>query len=300
MSRRARRRQERAKTSTAPTTPTTSTNNNNAATDEWGAASFKVASASASKATPPIATVAPSKKKKAEPPPTMIPEEPSLNPLRDFQTTDLTDKFEEKQLSEDVEAALPIKSIKSTALPNKPKRQVFVLVDVDPDAADDASDEMMELPTSALSLTTRSAPKYIMLKDQPCKIVEARMKKKSTNRGNDRIEVKGTHIVSGKLYQDTIVGTVQVPVLKVKFTQYTLLDVDTTDGSVSLMDENGVLNENAFLMPSPNTAQPFDSVGMDLIKRHSKDEELSVIVFRALGRDVVVEVNKDKEGDSIV
>lgn len=86
-----------------------------------------------------------------------------------------------------------------------------------------------------------------------------------------------------------------VPVLKVNISEYSLVDVDKTDGSVSLMDENGMLKEDAFLMPSPNTAGPFDSVGMDLIRRHSNGEELSVVVFCALGRDIVVEVKKDEE-----
>jgi translation elongation factor P/translation initiation factor 5A len=143
----------------------------------------------------------------------------------------------------------------------------------------------------------RNAPKYIMLKDQPVKIDSARMKRKSTNKGNDRIEIKGLHIVTGKLYQDTIVGTVLVPVLKVRFKQYTLLDVDVTDGSVSVMDEEGVLKEDAVLMPSPDSIDPFDPVGMDLIARNRQGEDLAVVIFSALGRDVVVEVKKDDDDD---
>ena len=139
-----------------------------------------------------------------------------------------------------------------------------------------------------------------MLKDQPVKITDARMKKKSTNKGNDRIEIKGLHMTTGKLYQDTIVGTVLVPVLKVKFKQFTLLDVDASDGAVSLLDDEGVLKEDATLMSAPDSLEPFDSVGMDLIRRNKQGEELCVIVFSALGRDVVVEVKKDEDDETSV
>ena len=90
-----------------------------------------------------------------------------------------------------------------------------------------------QLPVAALALTTKSAPKYIILRDMPCMIASARLKKKATNQGNDRIEVKGHHIQTGKLYVDTIEGRVMVPVLKVAFAEYSLLDVDPREGAAS-------------------------------------------------------------------
>ena len=113
------------------------------------------------------------------------------------------------------------------------------------------------------------------------------------------MEIKGLHILTGKLYQDTIVGTVMVPVLKVKFKQYTLLDIDTSDGSVSLMDDEGKLKEDAVLGATVGM-DPFDTIGMDCIKRYQAGEELIVVIFTALGRDVVVEVKKDDAEDDAV
>ena len=194
--------------------------------------------------------------------------------------------------------SLPKNSPKTTSTPTPTPTTTpttGVMVDINVDAVEE--DEMMELPITALSLTMRGAPKYIMLKDQPVKIQDVRMKKKSTNKGNDRIEIKGTHVRTGKLYQDTIVGTVLVPVLKVKFSQYTLLDVDSSDGSVSVMDDEGNVKEDVVLIASPDTTDPFDTVGMDTIRRNENGESLVVIVFSVLGRDVVVEVKKDEEED---
>lgn len=148
-----------------------------------------------------------------------------------------------------------------------------------------------ELPTTALALTYKGAPKYVMLKDQPVKLTEVRMKKKSTNKGNDRIECKGLHIVTGKLYQDTIVGTVNVPVLKVKFARYTLLDLDQSDGSVTLMDDDGEIKEDANLAKSGDGPELFDAVGQEVARRFEEEEELDVVVFTCMGREVVVEVH---------
>lgn len=157
MSRRARRRQERAKTSSPPQISSNPT-------DDWGAATFIVSG-------PP----------KRQSPPEPPPPEPSL-PLQQLEKLPLTldsprdaptDQFEENKLSEDITAAAPIKTAQL------PKRKVVVSVEVDPGSEEeDTVGDTMDLPISALSLTTRSAPKYILLKDQPCKIVEARMKKK--------------------------------------------------------------------------------------------------------------------------
>ena len=158
-------------------------------------------------------------------------------------------------------------------------------------------DAILDLPVKALALTYKGAPKYVYLKaNQPCKLVDVRMKRKSTNQGNDRIELKGHHIYTGKLYVDTIVGTVDVPVLKVRFAQYTLLDVDSDDGSVVLMDERGETKEDANLGRAPDCSGAFDAVGREVLRRHLEGEALDVVVRTALGRDVVVEV-KAAEGD---
>ena len=42
-------------------------------------------------------------------------------------------------------------------------------------------------------------PGYVVIKGQPCKIVEITLKKKATARGNDRLFVCGTHVFTGKI-----------------------------------------------------------------------------------------------------
>ena len=44
----------------------------------------------------------------------------------------------------------------------------------------------------------------------PCKMTEARLKKKATNKGNDRMELIGLHMWTGKKYVDTVRGDTQV------------------------------------------------------------------------------------------
>ena len=121
------------------------------------------------------------------------------------------------------------------------------------------------------------------------------MKKKSTNMGNDRIELKGHHIETGKLYVDTLVGTVDVPVLKVCFTKFYLLDVDQSDGAVTLMDPDGNVKEDAFLARSKDSGNRFDAVGREVLNRNAAGEELDVVVFRAMGKELVVECKATEE-----
>jgi hypothetical protein len=182
---------------------------------------------------------------------------------------------------------------------DKKKVTAQVVEDFDVDDVDGNSeiDGFFELPVPALHLTYKGAPKFVMLRDQPVKLNQVRMKKKSTNMGNDRIELKGHHIETGKLYVDTIVGTVDVPVLKVKFTKFLLLDVDSSDGNVTLMDSNGNVKEDAFLATSREGAEMFDAVGQEVISRTEAGEELDVVVFRAMGKEVVVECKATEDDE---
>jgi len=50
-------------------------------------------------------------------------------------------------------------------------------------------------------LPQKGAPKYVVVKEQPCLMLSARLKKKATNMGNDRIEIIGKHIWTGKKYE---------------------------------------------------------------------------------------------------
>jgi hypothetical protein len=67
-----------------------------------------------------------------------------------------------------------------------------------------SGEDQFEMPVQAITLPSKSAPKYIILCEMPCKLVEARLKKKATNKGNDRVEVIGSHLWTKKKYEDTV------------------------------------------------------------------------------------------------
>lgn len=52
-------------------------------------------------------------------------------------------------------------------------------------------EDMYERPVEAIMLPQKGAPKYVVVKEQPCLMLSARLKKKATNMGNDRIEIIG-------------------------------------------------------------------------------------------------------------
>ena len=97
---------------------------------------------------------------------------------------------------------------------------------------DDGEGEEWELPVEAITLPQKGAPRYVLIKEQPCLLTSARLKKKATNKGNDRMEMKGTHMWTGKKYEDTVRGDTLVQVPRVTHCEYSLLDVDGRDGTV--------------------------------------------------------------------
>ena len=165
------------------------------------------------------------------------------------------------------------------------------------------SDDELDQPQAALALTRKGAPKYVIIRDQPCKLVEARLKPKATARGNDRMELQGTHLETGKLYVDTLRGDTMVPVLKVSTTTYTLLDVDASDGSCSLMDAQGEVKDDARLGLAPDSEcagdKKWDAIGLDLIAKYEAGESLQVTVFSAMGKDVIVDFKVEEADEGV-
>ena len=161
--------------------------------------------------------------------------------------------------------------------------------------------EFLEERMAAMGLTKKGAPKYIVIRDMPCRLLKAELKKKATNKGNDRVELTGAHIETGKKYVDTVRGDVAIPVVKWENSSWQLLDVDASDGMVSLMDDEGTMKEDANLRRAMEDDEgaagaPWDAVGMETIERFEAGEELTVVVFSALGKDVIAEVKVAEDG----
>ena len=58
--------------------------------------------------------------------------------------------------------------------------------------------------TQTVSASTLKKPGYVLVKGQPCKILELNQKPKATVKGNDRLHIVGSHVFTGKKYEDTI------------------------------------------------------------------------------------------------
>lgn len=139
-------------------------------------------------------------------------------------------------------------------------------------------------------------PGFVMIKGQPCKITEINQKSKATVRGNEKIHLVGTHMFTGKKYEDTILTAAQVDAITLTRTEYPLLDVDTNTGIVSvLIPLSGDTKEDLNL--EKNDSDPnkrFNDLGEDLIKRFEAGDPLKVVVQAAMGKEIITEVLEDK------
>ena len=140
-------------------------------------------------------------------------------------------------------------------------------------------------------------PGYCMIQGNPCKISEIVHIPKATANGNKRVRLVGNHVFSGKKYEDTLNCTagfhgIDVPVTHKSW--YSLLDVDTGSGFLSLMMDSGDTKEDASLGRAED-GEAFDDVGQEIVRRFQADEALKVAVLSIMGKDLVVEVSKDTD-----
>ena len=139
-------------------------------------------------------------------------------------------------------------------------------------------------------VNTLRKPGYCMIRGQPCKITEINQKCKATNKGNDRIHLVGVHMVTGKKYEDTLLATLPIDQIVVKREFYDVLDVDTHEGTVSVLTKSGDTKDDLNLEKSDNPNEKYNSVCTDLVKRFEDGEELKVTVQVAMGEETIVEV----------
>ena len=138
-------------------------------------------------------------------------------------------------------------------------------------------------------------PGYCFIRSMPCKITELEHLPKATANGNKRLRLVGTHIFSGKKYEDTINCTagfhgIDVPVTS-KAT-FSLLDVDVASGFLSLLTEAGETKEDAALGRAED-GEAFDEIGCEIQRRFEAGEALKVTVLSIMEKELVVDVSKD-------
>eukprot|EP00090_Calanus_glacialis_P041690 TRINITY_DN74200_c0_g1_i1.p1 TRINITY_DN74200_c0_g1~~TRINITY_DN74200_c0_g1_i1.p1 ORF type:complete len:165 (-),score=60.73 TRINITY_DN74200_c0_g1_i1:77-538(-) len=139
-------------------------------------------------------------------------------------------------------------------------------------------------------VNTLRKPGYCMIRGQPCRITEITQKCKATNKGNDRIHLVGVHMETGKKYEDTLLATLQIDQILVKREVYDVLDVDTHEGTVSVLTKSGDTKDDLNLDKSDNPNEKYNAVCKDLVDRFEDGEELKVTVQVAMGQETIVEV----------
>jgi translation initiation factor 5A len=156
---------------------------------------------------------------------------------------------------------------------------------------------MAEELTTKVQADALKKPGFAMIQGMPCRIVEINHKPKATANGNKRLHLVGHHIDTGKKYEDTLnlsagFHGIDVPVTS-KVT-YTLLDVDSSTGFLSLLTESGDTKEDVGLCKGED-GKGFDEVGQGLLERFEAGESLKVHVLSIMGKDIVDGVVRDTD-----
>lgn len=149
--------------------------------------------------------------------------------------------------------------------------------------------------TTSVQPDALKKPGYAMIQGMPCKISEINHKPKATANGNKRLHLVGHHIDTGKKYEDTLNLTagfhgIDVPVTSKS--SFSLMDVDTSSGDLSLLTDSGDTKEDVSLSKG---ADGFDAVGKELVERFEAGESLKVHVLQIMGKELVEGVIKDTD-----
>lgn len=128
---------------------------------------------------------------------------------------------------------------------------------------------------------------YICIKDHPCK-VSAVSTSKTGKHGHAKCNFTAIDIFTGKKYEDIIPSTHNTQVPFVKRTEYNLLDI-TSEGYVSLMDENGETREDVKLPDYP------DNFAREIRTMFEDGKNYSVTVLTAMGHDQIVSIKEEQE-----
>ncbi|KAJ0008632.1 hypothetical protein NQD34_016047 [Periophthalmus magnuspinnatus] len=118
---------------------------------------------------------------------------------------------------------------------------------------------------------------YVMLKGNPCKIVEMSTSKTGKH-GHAKVHLVGLDIFTGKKLEDICPSTHNMDVPNVTRKDYQLLNID--DGFLSLMDDSGATKEDLRL--------PDNEVGTEIGKKFDNGESFLVTVLKAVGQEAVV------------
>ncbi|XP_066269917.1 eukaryotic translation initiation factor 5A-like [Branchiostoma lanceolatum] len=120
---------------------------------------------------------------------------------------------------------------------------------------------------------------FVMLKGRPCKITEMN-KSDSGKHGNAKVTIVGEDLFTGQRYEDVVPAEENLDVPNVVRIEYTLIDI-TSDGGVSLMDEQGEMRDDLKL--------PEGKLGEEIkVKFEGDGPDLLVMVAKAVGEEAIL------------
>ena len=135
---------------------------------------------------------------------------------------------------------------------------------------------------------------YCMIRGMPCKLETCEVLPKATANGNKRLHIRGPNVFTGKPYEDTLNLTAGFHGIDVPVTvkaQYSLMDVDSDTGFLSLLTDSGDCKEDVGLVKNEDGS--FDELGQEVISKFEAGEALKLTVLSILGKDVVIACDVD-------
>ena len=135
---------------------------------------------------------------------------------------------------------------------------------------------------------------YCMIRGMPCKLEICEVLPKATANGNKRLHIRGPNVFTGKPYEDTLNLTAGFHGIDVPVTvkaQYSLMDVDSDTGFLSLLTDSGDCKEDVGLVKNEDGS--FDELGQEVISKFEAGEALKLTVLSILGKDVVIACDVD-------
>ncbi|MGW6536083.1 translation initiation factor IF-5A [Streptomyces sp. NPDC055051] len=112
---------------------------------------------------------------------------------------------------------------------------------------------------------------YVLLKDRPCKVVEASV-------GKDSVHVVGIDVFTGKKYEDIVKATENLQAPVVTHTDFQLIDID--GDSMTLLNDDGETKE------LPLSAD--EDVKKEILAKYENGETFLVTVVSATGKEEAV------------
>ncbi|XP_022090016.1 eukaryotic translation initiation factor 5A-1-like [Acanthaster planci] len=122
---------------------------------------------------------------------------------------------------------------------------------------------------------------HVMLKGQPCKIVEMSTSQPGKH-GHAKVHIVGMDIFSGKKYEDICPSSHSMSVPHVKREDYQVIGV--WDEYVNLLDNKGVSRSDVRL--------PEGELGKEICTRFEADEEIVVTLMTAMDQEMICGLKK--------